>query len=628
MLDGMRRNARSWGIKILFGIIILVFVFWGVGGFKGNKRGILAKINGEPILVQEFLKVYQSEYDRLVRQRPDLSSEDIKKLGLKRLVLEELINQTLLLQKARELGIVVPEEKLRNKITSMDVFKNKENVFDPKRYQMVLASNNLTPLEFETLVKKDMRIKKLREFITASVGVTEKEVKDLYDFVMKEAKIRYVEFNTTDYLNKVDVSDKEIAEYYKQNKDRFKEEEKIQIKYIKLSPDVLATEMQVSEEEIEKYYNENKTKFFVPEQRKIRHILIRIKKDDKEGKKAKQKILAILKKIKKGGDFAKLAQKYSEGPSAPKGGDIGWIKKGETVKEFEELAFSLKKGEIGGPVRTIFGYHLIKVEDIKGAHYKSLEEVKSEIHDILAREKASDRIEEFLDKALDEVFSSNSLDETGAKLNLPVLTSKLLTKSQMIDKLKIKPVDVEQLFLMENKKIYETPIIIDNGYIIAQKIKDVPARIKSLDEVRDKIVAILREQKAREMAKKDAKVVLSKLRKGVSLEAVKVKAVDSDFFELNGRFIPGLGTNGKLVRDMMLSKPGEWLKNVYEFDKKFVVVRVLETRLPSEDNWKKQKEFWKKMATQRKKQILFKEFLEGIKKKADIKIVNREFLEE
>jgi len=167
MLDGMRRNARSWGIKILFGIIILVFVFWGVGGFKGNKRGILAKINGEPILVQEFLKVYQSEYDRLVRQRPDLSSEDIKKLGLKRLVLEELINQTLLLQKARELGIVVPEEKLRNKITSMDVFKNKENVFDPKRYQMVLASNNLTPLEFETLVKKDMRIDYPRQDIVA-----------------------------------------------------------------------------------------------------------------------------------------------------------------------------------------------------------------------------------------------------------------------------------------------------------------------------------------------------------------------------------------------------------------------------------------------------------------------------
>ncbi len=627
MLDGMRRKTRTWGIKVLFAIIILVFVFWGVGGFRISKRGVLAKVNGEPILVKDFFKVYQSEYDRLLKQRPNLSSEDIKKLGLKKMVLNEMINQRLLLKKAEDLGIVIPDEKLREKITSMNVFKNKKKVFDPNRYKMILAANNITPMEFESLVKRDMRLKELKKYITSSVTVTDKEVRDLYDFVMRQGKIEYVGFDIKDFLDKVSVSDKEIKKYYAENKDRFKEPERIQLRYIKLTPDVLAPLMKVSDKEIEKYYNENRSKFFEPEQRHIRHILIRIKKQDKGGVEARKLALSILEKIKNGADFAKMAKKYSQGPSATRGGDIGWIKKGDTVKPFEDLAFSLKKGEVGGPVKTIFGYHLIKVEDIKKAHYQSLNEVKDKIRDILAREKANDNIEEFLDKVLDTVFSSNNLQDAGNKLSLPIMTTKLLSKSEMINQLHIKPDDVEQLFLMENNKIYETPIIIDNGYMIVQKIKDIPARFKSLKEVSDQIVEILKKEKAANLVRKKAESLLSKLKKGSSLKTLKLISKESDYFRFSSKDIPGLGSNGRIVRDLMLARKGEWLNSVYRFGDKFILVKVLDTKLPPIDQWNKQKGFWKQMTEQRKKTILFNEFLNSIRHKAKIEIVNREVLE-
>ena len=627
MLDGMRRNARSWVIKLIFAVIILVFVFWGVGGLRVNKRSVLAKVNGEPIMTQEFLKAYQSQYERILKQNPNLTSEDLKRFGLKKAVFDQLVNQKLLLQKAKELGIYVSSAQLRDKITSMDVFKDKDKVFDPKRYEMVLASNNLTPSEFESLVENDMRIKALKELITSSVTVTESEIRDLYNFIMREGKIKYLVFDPKDYVDKVSVTNEEIKNYYNEHKNEFKEPEKIQIKYIKITPDSLAPLMNVTDKEIESYYEKNKSKFYEPETRKVAHILIKIDKNDKDGKKAKKKIIKILKRIKKGEDFHKLAKKYSQGPSAKDGGDIGWIKKGDTVKEFEQLAFSLKKGEVGGPVKTMFGYHLILVEDIKAAHYKSLDEVKLDIKDTLAREKAMDKIEEYLDKALDLVFNTNSLDSAANKLDLTVQSTKLLSKKEIKTLFNLKPEDIDQLFLMENNKVYETPIIIKNGYMIVKKVKDVPERIKALKEVKEIILKELKRQKAEKLAREKANKVLNILKKGDVPKNYNELIKESEFFKLSNKYIPNLGFSDALTKDLLLSPKGKWLPGVYKINEKFVLVKLEEVKGADEKNWKEQKVFWEKMVEQRKKELIFRDFLNGIRKNAKIEILNPEFLQ-
>lgn len=620
MLDGMRKNARSWGIKALFAIIIIVFVFWGVGGFRANQKNVIAKVNGKPILATEFLKTYQSEYEKILRQRPNLSSEDLQRLGLKKMVFDQLVLQTVLLQKADELGIVVSDEDIKDEITSMDVFKNENKVFDANRYQAILSSNNLTPAEFEDLVKRDLRIRKLRDLITSAVQATDDEARDLYNFIMKKGKIEYIIFKVEDFEKKVNITDEEIKKYYEEHKNEFKEPQKIQIQYIKLTPEVLAPEMEVSDKDIEDYYNKNKSMFFEGEQRKVRHILIKIENKEQKALKEAQH---ILEKIKKGEDFTTLAQKYSQGPSAKDGGDIGWIKRGETVKEFEDVAFSLKKGEVGGPVKTIFGYHIIKVEDIKKEHYRKLDEVKDEIKDIIAKQKAQERLDEFLDKAIDSVFSNNKLEEAANKLNVPLLTSNLITKEQLITTFGIKEEEADELFLMENNKLFDNPMIIQDGYIIAKKIQDIPARIKKIEEVKDDIMSLLKSEKAKDMAEKEAKKELLQVKEN------KVRGLDikiSEEFQFSSGQIPELGFNRRLSNDLMTAKKGNWLSDVYDFGDKLVIVRVSDMKLPEGDQWEKQKSFWKEMVLQRKKQTLFNEFLLGLRNSAEIEVLNPEIL--
>ncbi len=629
MLDGIRRNTRSMAVKILFAVIILVFVFWGVGGFRASRKAILAKVNGEEITSQEFLKVYQREYDRILRRRPSLTAEDIRKMGLKQIIFNQLVNEKLLLQEANKLGIIVTPQQLRRQITSMVVFQDKHKRFDPARYRAVLSSNEMSPLEFETLVEKDMRIQKLKRDITQAVITLDEEARDLYSFVMMKGKIAYLSFPFNKFLNQVKVSPKEISTYYKNHKEEFRIPEKIKLRYLKITTDVLMPLMKVSQDEIKKYYREHQKDFLQPEMRKVSHILIRVKNksDKKAWETARKEILEIKKKLKKGISFSSLAKKYSQGPSASRGGDIGWIKKGDTIEAFQKVAFSLKKGEVSGPVKTPFGYHLIKVEDIREAGEKPLNEVEDNIRQILAREKANEKIEEYLDKVLDKVFSSNNLSSAAKELNLPVFSTSLLTQQELMNKLNIKKEDMKAIVLMDNNKIYENPIVVPKGYIIVQKVEDVPSKIPPLKEVEGEIQKIVKTQKAKEMAKKTAENILDVLEKGGKPPS-DINISTTPVFRLGSGNIPDIGHSGELANALLFAPTGQWLSQIYEFKDRYIVAKLLEREPFSQKEWEKQKKFWKTLLSQRKKEILFNEFLHNLRAKAKITLLNKELLQE
>ncbi len=631
MLDGIRRNTRSMAVKILFAVIILVFVFWGVGGFRASRRAILAKVNGEEITSKEFLEVYQREYDRILRNRPSLTAEDIRRMGLKQMIFNQLVNQRLLIQEANKLGIMITPQQLRRNITSMAIFQDKNKKFDPARYRAVLSSNDMTPLEFETLMEKDMRIQKLRKDVTQAVTIMDKEVRDLYSFVMMRGKIAYVSFMVKNFMDKAKISQGEISSYYNSHKEEFRIPEKFKLRYLKITTDVLAPLMRVSEAEIEKYYKSHKKDFFHPEMRKVSHILIRVKEgaDKKAWRKAKKEILRIKEELKHGVSFSTLAKKYSQGPSASSGGDIGWIKKGETVKEFEKVAFSLKKGEVSGPVRTPFGYHLIKVEDIKKAGETPLSQVRSKIKQILAKEKANEKIEEYLDKVLDRAFSSNDLKLTAKELGLPIFSTPLLSKEEIMKQLHIKKEDINAIIAMKQGGIYENPIVVSDGYLVVQKIEDIPSKIRPLKEVRSQIEEILRAKKARELAKKKAEEFLDAIKKGAKAKGSTLPELTlTQVFRLGSGNIPGLGHNADLANALLFATPGEWLSDVYGFKDRYIIAKLVEREPFSQKEWKEQKKFWEALLLQRKRQILFNEFLKDLRSRAKIEVINKELLQD
>ncbi|MBW2333456.1 MAG: peptidyl-prolyl cis-trans isomerase [Deltaproteobacteria bacterium] len=225
-----------------------------------------------------------------------------------------------------------------------------------------------------------------------------------YSYQKEKVNIGFVSFNPRDFKGKTEVKQDEKEAYFKAHKEKYRIPEKIKIAYLVLDPSDFLDKVSITEKEISDYYELNQERFKNPKKIKARHILLKVSPDasESENKETKERALSLLKRLKNGEDFAALAKKYSQGPTASRGGDLGYFTRGKMVKPFEKLAFSLKKGEIGGPVKTRFGWHIIRVDDIKEATVKTFSEVRNQIVTIIkndiSKEMAHERALTLMDQ--------------------------------------------------------------------------------------------------------------------------------------------------------------------------------------------------------------------------------------
>ena len=365
MLDIMRQGAQSWGIKLLFGIIIAVFVFaFGMGGMQTDKHSTLATVNEQPILIQEFIRAYERSVEAARQQNPQLTSEILQQMQFKQQVFSRLVNSALLKAEAERLGIQVSVDEVRAQITSIPAFQNEEKTFDRNLYQSVLSANSLTPAEFEEQFRHNLLMQKFEEYLSLPAAITEQEARDYFDFTRETATVNYVPFNLDEYKNEVSVSEEQIKKYYDEHNDEFTIPAKARLDMIVLTPEGLASAQTVEPAEISAYYEAHASQFKEEEQVKARHLLIKLDEEatPEQAEEALNKITEIRTEIEQGKSFADAAKEYSEGPSGPSGGDLGWFGKGRMVPAFEEAAFALAPGAVSEPVKTQFGYHLIMVE--------------------------------------------------------------------------------------------------------------------------------------------------------------------------------------------------------------------------------------------------------------------------
>ena len=185
MLEFIRNNAQSWGVKALFAIIVLVFVFWGVGSFRGSQKQVLATIGEHQIGLKEFYQTYQRQVESLRQQRGDISTQELRSMDFKRQVFQQMVNDILIRNKARELGLVVGSNQVRAEIRGMDVFHGDNATFDPKRYQTLLQMNRLTPAQFEADIRSNLVSNALRQVVVSSVRVEESEAKELFHYAVQ-----------------------------------------------------------------------------------------------------------------------------------------------------------------------------------------------------------------------------------------------------------------------------------------------------------------------------------------------------------------------------------------------------------------------------------------------------------
>jgi peptidyl-prolyl cis-trans isomerase D len=628
MLDIIRQHSQSWGVKLLFGLIVLVFVFWGVGSFTNNSANILAKVNDRTITIQDFLQEYEKRLETLRQQRPNLTSEDIRAMQFKKQVFDAMINQELILQLAQKEGITVSDVELRDAIMHMPVFLNEAQQFDKDRYQSLLQANRMTPAQFEAGFAQDLKTRKVQEYLTLAGTVSEQEARDFFLFAREQARMDYILFDQNEYLDQVKPSEEQITAYYNAHKDDFAIPAKIKIDYLRLTPETLAPREDVDETAIADYYASHPGEFMQEEQIKARHILIKVDENApaKEVARAKKKIEDIRARYDKGTPFAQLAATYSQGPSRVQGGDLGWFPRGRMVPAFEEAAFALKKGEVSQPVKTAFGFHLIQVEDRKPAGKSPLETVHDDIRVKLAQEQAADSIQDVLDQALELIITGEDLDQVSETLGIDVQTTDFFTQATGPTGLKLSDEAVGTLFGLMQDETTQAPILLEDGYLLAKKVAEEPAHTLELDKAKPRIIAALKQEGAKAIALEKAKQALADLLAHPHKD-MGHKVQTSESFGRQG-FIPGLGMNPELVEKVFATTDTTWLDTTFPVTNGVVLARLNQRIKPDTDAWDKEASYWTMTLEQARKQELFTALLNSLRAKATIAIMNEKVLED
>jgi peptidyl-prolyl cis-trans isomerase D len=548
----MRKHAGTWLIKALLGAIVVVFVFWGVGSWTSHQEGIVATVNGESISLED----YRNTYNRLLDQArqslgSNLSDEMLKTLQLSRRAMEQLIDRTLLKQAAERLKVRVGDEELSQSIRSTPAFQT-GGVFDRRRYQQVLSLNRMTPEMFELSQRDGLLAEKMVRLVTDTVKVSETEAQSWYQWNQAMVLFDYVTFDAERY-KAVSVSADEVAKYFERTRDAYQIPPEVQVRYVRFTPEAYAGKIQVTPEEVREYYDGNPDRFVIAPTVEASHILIRVPADADAAavEKARERIQGILKQAREGQDFAQLAKQYSEDDGTKdRGGALGAFPKEAMVPPFGEVAFATPPGQISEPVRTRFGWHLIRVAKFNEGRTRSVEESHDEIQNQLKRERARSLALEEAEAVFDAASVGNDLIAAAAARQLEVHTTEFFGRSGPVKGIAQGSAFAQAAFQLVPGEVGE---IQDFGedYYLMQVAENRPARIPELAAVESRVKQDLIREKQREQARKEAQTLLDELKTGSTLEQAAKKvglAPQSSGFLKRNDPVGDLGAEPEMLR--------------------------------------------------------------------------------
>jgi len=629
MLNFVRRRVHSLAIKVVLGVIVLVFVFWGVSGIRGSQRiQVVATVGDHLISSQEFQRAYENmkrNYRDLYKEQ--FSSEFLQSLDLKGRTLDELVDHTLLLDEARRLGLAVEEEELRTAIAKLPAFQANGR-FRKDRYLRALRVSRLTPDEFEETHREQLLVGKLRNLLTDALQATEKEVKDLYWFSSEKVILSFTELSAPDFFDQATFNEDEIAEYYRTHQESFRQPSRARFRYLVYPFARFAPKAEIAEQEIEEYYNLNKeNNFTLPVRVHVRHILFAVspQASSEEREKVQAQAEEVLGRVRAGEDFVTLAKTYSDDPAtAPEGGDLGFIAKGQMVKPFEEAAFDLPTGGISDLVETTFGLHIIKAETVEEERVQSLKEVKEEIRRTLSKEKAQDLALIQAETDREKILTGKSLEALAQAAGTSVEESPLLARDETIPGLGRQPDLIEAAFALPLQGV-SGPLPVEESFYLVSPIEKVSSAIPELAVVREEVERELKSEKSEKLAQERAKSLLAQLKETQDLASVAEEAglrvEESDPFTRQGSYISKMGNLPELKKDAFrLTVEHPVAEQIYTWSGN-VYLAVLKERLePEQEEFDKQKETLQQALTERKKAAVIEDLLRLLKEKTEINI--------
>jgi peptidyl-prolyl cis-trans isomerase D len=514
----MIRQLQNAGptLKIILGALLVIIcasmaitlIPGGLGsslGIGAPPAGVLATIGDQQVTALEV----QREARAMVRQQFPKGGPQASMLlpYFARQAAEQLINEKALVAEAHRMGLRVNDDELREELQHGQLgailFPDGKFV-GQEEYENFAQRNDLTVPQFEALEKDYILVRKLRALVSSSAFVGETEVRDEFDRRNTKVKFEYAVITKDDILKGLHPTEEELKAYYERNKASYNNSipEKRQIKYVVIDSAKIAATTTVTEADLQAYYDQHRDEFRAPEQVKVSHILIKTplptpgeKEDEKAIADARAKAEDVLKQVKAGGDFAKLAEKYSDDPgSAKNGGELGWIGRGRTVPEFEKAAFSLGKGQTSELVKSSYGFHIIRVEDKQDAHLKTLAEVKSEIEEKVKREKAARATETAANGLLSQARTAGFDAAATAKGEVAVTTD-FFSRTESLPGLAPSPQFMDAVF-GEADKAPPDVVQVPQGYVVFQLLAIRPPATPTFEEIRAKVESQFKNERA------------------------------------------------------------------------------------------------------------------------------------
>ena len=517
MFDFVRKHMKFL-MAIMLALIIPSFIFVGIDGFNrsSDKSATVAKVDGRNINQTEWDAAHKSEVERLRASMPSLDPKLLDSPEAKYATLERLVRERVIEAAANKLNLTASDQRLARDLQenpSIASLRKPDGTLDVERYRQLVGAQGMTPAMFEARVRSDISNRQVLAGVGAT-GLAGAAVADVsLNAFFERRDVQIARFNTADYATKINLTDAQQEQYYKDNPALFQAPELANIEYVVLDLDSIRKTITPNAEEVKTYFEQNAARLGGQEERRASHILINAAKSVPASERAQAKAKAdeLLAAVKKAPDtFGDVAKKNSQDPgSAINGGDLDFFPKGSMVKPFEDAAFSMAKGDISSVVETEFGYHIIRLTDIKAPKQKNLEEMRPEIEAELKKQQAQKKFAEVAESFTNGVYEQPDSLKTIAdrlKLEVKIANNVLRKPAQGTTGVLANAKFLNALFApdaVEKKRNTEAVETASNQLVSGRVVQYTPARTLPFAEVKDRVRERVLAVQGAELARKE-----------------------------------------------------------------------------------------------------------------------------
>jgi peptidyl-prolyl cis-trans isomerase D len=520
MLTTIRERAQGWIAWVIVFIISIPFALWGINEYFGNQEQVaVAEVNGDEIMLQDYQEVLTRRKANLRQQfGRNIDNQLLESKVFKLRILNEMIGQRLVGEDIRNNNYRISDDQLAAFIRSNENFQQGGR-FSQDMYAGALRRNGLSPVAFENSLRNSNIMSQISEGFSRSVIVTDAALDDMVRLEQEKRDIAFINLDVKRFSDQVTVTDAQVKEHYDKNHPSYMTPDSVRVEYIVLSIDELAKQVKPDEVALKALYQEHKEQYVTAEQRRAQHVLLAVDRDDEEeDARVRARAEDLVKQARGGADFAALAKEYSTDTiSAEKGGDLGFFERGVMLEAFDNQVFSMQPGDISDPVRTSYGYHIIKLNEIKPETGKSFADVRDEIVKEYSLREAEAQFGQQAEEMQNLVYEqSTSLQPAADALGLKLVESDWITnkggegitgKQAFIDAAFSEDVLQEGL----NSEVIE---LDENTLVALRNIGHRPPQLKPFDQVADEIREQLKKDTLQEFAATRVADVVSSLKAG------------------------------------------------------------------------------------------------------------------